>query len=89
LIRGSAVNRRAGVLPAFLTSGRLLHLIKGFQHLFGSRPDSDIFREIYPVNSPSGINEKLRGVKFQPLRRVKDLPMENPASREIGRRIRN
>jgi hypothetical protein len=29
--------------------------------LFGSRPDSDIFREIYPANCPGGINEKLRG----------------------------
>jgi len=28
--------------------------------LFGTRPDSDIFREIYPANCPGGINKKLR-----------------------------
>ena len=48
------------MLPAFLTSGGPLHLIKGFQHLFRTRPDSDIFREIYPANCPGGINKKLR-----------------------------
>jgi hypothetical protein len=28
--------------------------------LFGTHPDSDIFREIYPANCPGGINKKLR-----------------------------
>jgi transposase len=37
----------------------LLRLLKGFQHLFGSRAYGDVFREIHPADRPGGINEKL------------------------------
>ncbi len=41
-------------------SGSSVRFIERFQDLFGTRPDSDIFREIYPANCPGGINKKLR-----------------------------
>ena len=41
-------------------SGSSVRFIERFQDLFGTRLDSDIFREIYPANCPGGINKKLR-----------------------------
>jgi len=39
-------------------SGSSVRFIERFQNLFGTRLDSDIFREIYPANCPSGIDKK-------------------------------
>ena len=39
-------------------SGGSLHLIKYFQHLFGPRTDSDVFRQIDPANCSGGVNQE-------------------------------
>ena len=36
----------------------MLHLIKGFQRLFGTRAHGYVFREIHPANYPGGINQE-------------------------------
>ena len=39
-------------------SGSSAHFIKSFQHLFGTRADGNVFREIHPANYPGGINQE-------------------------------